>query len=56
MKKQTLIKLRVSRKEAKNKIQARIEKGELLRDRETSSEEELDEVYKDAIGRYRSTD
>ena len=37
-----LPKLRVSRKEAKDKIQAQIEKGELLRDRQICSEDELD--------------
>ncbi len=37
-----LPKLRVSRKEAKDKIQAQIEKGELLRGRKICSEDELD--------------
>ena len=48
MKKQTLPKLRVNKKEAKNKIQARIEKGELFSDREICSEEELDIVRMEA--------
>ena len=48
MKKQTLIKLRVSRKEAKNKIQMQIEKGELLRDQDIWPEDELDQAYREA--------
>ena len=43
-----LPKLRVSRKEAKNKIQAQIEKGELLRDRQICSEDELNKARLEA--------
>ena len=42
MEEMALPKLRVSRKEAKDKIQAQIEKGELLRGRKLCSEDELD--------------
>ncbi len=42
MEETALPKLRVSRKEAKDKIQAQIEKGELLCDRQICSEDELD--------------
>lgn len=43
-----LPKLRVSRKEANNKIQARIEKGKLLRGRQICSEDELDKARLEA--------
>ena len=43
-----LPKLRVSRKEAKDKIQAQIEKGKLLRDRKICSEHELEKAGMEA--------
>lgn len=49
MQETTLPKLLVSREEARENIQARIEKGQQLRDQPLDSEEELDTVGKEAI-------
>lgn len=49
MKEKTLPKLLVSREEAEEKIQERIDNGQQLRDRPIDSEDELDTVGKEAI-------